>query len=671
VAPASSSVAAPQGAVAAGRVTPPWGASFVLVLALAMAAALAAITFLDYAFTSQELQRQLITNLSDTTASQARVVAVASRNGPGSTPALHDETGEAAALATIRQTGGVQAVAVVALTAGTSPVARGGSARSRAPLPTGYEPSAARQAVTTGLPLVRTGAGRLLSYAAVDGSRVLVVARDGDLLGRQLASLRRRTLPIFLLGLPLGLLICYLAGGRRLARMHRQALEGSVRDGLTGLGNRRGFREATSAATLDALRTGLPFSLVLLDVDRFEQVNDELGRALGDELLVDLARILSSPRGPGVAFRLGGDEFGLLLRGDDAITASAVVDVLRAALAARHPGITVSCGVACVDLERPDSGDLIDRADAALYAAKRAGRDRVVRFDEVSSAGAQALQDQENLLELIASSALTAAFQPIWNLADGRVIAFEALARPMPGTGYTSPATMFAAAERAGLVRELDELCLAAAFEAATELPEGARLFVNLNPTTMADPDFDPVALAGRATRAGLGPHRVTIELTENGVVPWKELQPRLELVRTLGFGLALDDVGSGDTGLQVLRYVDVDYVKVDRSIVCDAICDRQARAVLSAVLSYAAETDCYVIAEGIETDEILSFVRTLRPRIDHSQVQGVQGYLLGRPGPGFEVSLDAEALAGGLPAPDIQAADIQAADIQASRSQP
>ncbi len=612
-----------------------WGASFVAVLALAMAAALGVITLVDYVFTGQELRGQILDDLRATTAAQGRAVAFAADVADAAGRPAGNDT----ALAVVRQAEGVeQAFLVHPAPPGPQPARSPDGLRHDQVTVPDYEPEIARQVDRDGRATVRVGVHDMLGYAPVSPGLVLVVVRDGDVVDARLAALRRKMLPVFLLGLPLGLLVCYLAGGRRLARMHRQALDASVRDGLTGLGNRRAFREALHAATLDALRTGLPVGVALLDLDRFEQLNDEQGRAHGDEVLVGVARTLAGVRGGSAAFRLGGDEFALLQLGADAEQSAAEVDLVRAQLAARWPGLTLSAGIALVDPGRPDPGDLADRADAALYAARRAGGDRVVRDEEVSSAGAEALQDRENLLRLMQGERMTTAFQPIWDIEGRQVIAFEALARPLPDTGYPSPPAMFEAADRAGLVRELDELCLRVAFRTAVGLPPDARLFVNLHPSTMADPAFDPVALAAEATAAGLGPDRVTIELTESGVVPWRELQPRLALVRSLGFGLALDDVGAGDTGLQVLRYVDVDYVKVDRSIVTDAVSDRQARAVLSAVLSYAAETDCYVIAEGIETGEILDFVRSLRLRLHHAHVHGAQGYLLGRPGPGFDV---------------------------------
>lgn len=618
--------------VARARGRGAWGASFVAVLALSMGAALAVITLVDYAFTAQELRGQILDDLRTTTAAQGRAVALA-------VDAVGQVAGDESALAVVRQADDVlQAFLVHPAPPGRPPTRLPDGLRPERVTAPGYEPAVARLVAGTGRAEVRVGVHHVLGYAPVGDGTVLVVVRDGDLVDARLGALRRRMLPIFALGLPLGLLVCYLTGGRRLARTHRQALDASVRDGLTGLGNRRAFREALHAATLDSLRTGLPVGVALLDLDRFEQLNDEQGRSYGDEVLVGVARTLAAVRGSSAAFRLGGDEFALLQLGADAEQSVTEVELVRSQLAAHWPGLTLSAGTAQVDPDRPDPGDLADRADAALYAARRAGGDRVVRDEEVVSAGAEALRERENLLRLIAGERMTAAFQPIWDIEGRQVIAFEALARPNPDTGYPSPPAIFDAASAAGLVRELDELCLRVAFRDAGDLPADARLFVNLNPSTMADPDFDPVALAAEATAAGLVPDRITIELTESGVVPWQQLQPRLALIRALGFGLALDDVGAGDTGLQVLRYVDVDYVKVDRSIVTDAVSDRQARAVLSAVLSYAAETDCYVIAEGIETDEILDFVRSLRLRLHHAHVHGAQGYLLGRPGPGFDV---------------------------------
>jgi EAL domain-containing protein (putative c-di-GMP-specific phosphodiesterase class I) len=234
-------------------------------------------------------------------------------------------------------------------------------------------------------------------------------------------------------------------------------------------------------------------------------------------------------------------------------------------------------------------------------------------------------------------------FQPIWDLSSDRVLGYEALARPAPGSGFVFPSEAFGAASRCGLTRVLDEVCISRALERVPEMPTGSRLFLNLHPDTLVDPKFDPTLFADVVAEAGLEVSRVVVEVTEQGQISSELLNQRLAELRALDFRIALDDVGAGNAGIQVLRTVRVDYLKIDRSVVAEALSSDAARAVLSALLAYAAEMDSYVIAEGIETNDMLGFVQALSLRAPRIQVGGVQGFHLGRPHSAFTVRQDAD----------------------------
>jgi EAL domain-containing protein (putative c-di-GMP-specific phosphodiesterase class I) len=186
---------------------------------------------------------------------------------------------------------------------------------------------------------------------------------------------------------------------------------------------------------------------------------------------------------------------------------------------------------------------------------------------------------------------------------------------------------MFEAAAQADLTRELDETCVSAAIESSRQLPEGAQLFLNISPISLVDPLFSPRHLAEQAANAGLEPSRIVIETTADGRIEFAALSQRLTELSAHGFGLALDDVGAGTIGVQILQQFSVDFLKVDRSVVAAALTSASARAVLSAFLAYAAQTGSYVVAEGIETDEMLSFVQGLHLHAVDSHVEGAQGF--------------------------------------------
>jgi EAL domain-containing protein (putative c-di-GMP-specific phosphodiesterase class I) len=243
---------------------------------------------------------------------------------------------------------------------------------------------------------------------------------------------------------------------------------------------------------------------------------------------------------------------------------------------------------------------------------------------------------REGLRRMIDEGGIATALQPIWDLRSEQIIGIEALTRPDERYGFAGPAEAFAVAASAGLVHELDELCAAAALETAAshELPAGAALFLNISPKTL---EVDAGAVDWLTTAVemtGLSPERVVIEVTEQMGSRVAPVVRSLEELRSLGFKIALDDVGTGNAGLEMMRTLDADFVKIDRSIVAAAPTDPKARGVLMAMATYSLQTGAFVIAEGIEDEQTLAFVRSLE-EIDlrpGRMIQGGQGYKLGRP---------------------------------------
>jgi EAL domain-containing protein (putative c-di-GMP-specific phosphodiesterase class I) len=301
----------------------------------------------------------------------------------------------------------------------------------------------------------------------------------------------------------------------------------------------------------------------------------------------------------------------------------------------REAGIEVSIGVSTLRAGQTAADLLQAESDAALYEAKRQGGDRVACFEDIPGEVLVATSHlREAVHRLIEEERLTTVFQPIWNLDEARMLGVEALTRPDPSYRLSGPAEAFDVAEQIGRVHQLDVLCVHSALRVAEQLPSDVLLFVNLAPQTL---DLDAEGddwLRQAVERAGLAPEQVVVEVTERFGGRTTAVVKCLRRLREQGFQIALDDVGTGNSGLEMLSQIGVDFVKIDRSIVVGAETEPSARAVLMAMATFAHQTGAYVIAEGIEDEETLEFLRDIDERDLRSDtvIQGGQGYGLGRP---------------------------------------
>jgi diguanylate cyclase (GGDEF)-like protein len=455
---------------------------------------------------------------------------------------------------------------------------------------------------------------------------------DHRTLDGQLSDLRGMLGLMWLLAVVAGSVAFYLLGGRGLLRSHRIALQRATRDGLTDLPNLGAFRDELSSGIALAARHGEPFSLVALDVDDFKLVNDRDGHPEGDALLRHVADVLRKGRAGDGAFRIGGDEFAVLLPKTDA--EGARIQARRLLHMLVEAGARASLGVSAMAHD-VSSEALRAHADAAMYEAKRQGGNRVLHFDDIDYAVAVASADKRQaVIRLIDEGRLETVFQPIWDLRKGTLLGIEALTRPDPAYGFSGPAEAYDVAEQIGRVRALDVLCATNALRLGAQLPPGALLFINLSPQTL---DLDSNGndwFAAAVKRAQLSADRVVIEVTERFGGRTEAVVKSLNHLRAQGFKLALDDVGTGNAGLEMLRQVDPDYVKLDRSIVIAATSEPTSRAVLMAIATFASRTGAYVIAEGIEDQESLDFLNRIGERhpTPEDLIRGGQGYGLGRP---------------------------------------
>jgi diguanylate cyclase (GGDEF)-like protein len=458
------------------------------------------------------------------------------------------------------------------------------------------------------------------------------VVYDRHVYDAQLHEVRLILGLIGLLGLIGGGAVFYLVGGRRLMRDHRMVLHRATRDGLTDLPNQRAFQDEFPDAVAAAARYQDPLALILLDVDDFELTNDRHGHQQGDSILRVLSGVLRSCRPGDRPYRIGGDEFALLLAHTDAEGARALVRRLCRNFA--EVGVEISLGVSSLRAGLP-ADTMRAEAETAQYEAERRGGNRAVHFEDIREQVVVTTHEKkEALRRLLDEGRLETVFQPIWSFDTDALLGLEALTRPDPAYGLSSPADAFDVAEQIGRVHALDVLCATNALLAAPELGDGVLLFINLSPFTLdLDADGDDW-LREAVEKAGRSPEDIVVEVTERFGGRTASVVKCLRRLRAQGFKIAVDDVGTGNSGLEMLRMIDAEFVKIDRSIVVAAATEPGARAVLMAMATFARQTAAFVIAEGIEDDDTLEFLRGIgRQEFPYETIiQGGQGFHLGRP---------------------------------------
>ena len=416
---------------------------------------------------------------------------------------------------------------------------------------------------------------------------------------------------------------------------HARVEQTALTDHLTGLGNHRAFHEDFYREASRARRHGEPLALALIDVDEFKEVNDTQGHSQGDRVLTALGRVLRGSRAEDRAFRIGGDEFALLLPATTEDEAVRVVENLRREAQRLLGGATLSIGVTGMLTAETDLDNRREEADAALYEAKRRGRNMVVTFTELrESSILTAPAKVEALRRLLAEGRMDVVFQPIWDLARGALLGVEALSRPAEVYGLSGPREAFELAARIGRAHDLDTLCRQTVLSLAASLPPETLLFLNVAPATLEHTALTGAALTRDVEVVGLSPQHVVLEVTELAAGRSAAVVREALRLRGLGFRLAVDAAGGTPTSQELLSHMPADFVKINRALVARAISDISARATLAALLAHATRANTYVIAEGIETAEMLEFVRgSGRPAgAAQEAIGGVQGDLLGRP---------------------------------------
>ncbi|WGF88676.1 bifunctional diguanylate cyclase/phosphodiesterase [Marinivivus vitaminiproducens] len=413
----------------------------------------------------------------------------------------------------------------------------------------------------------------------------------------------------------------------------------AMHDPLTDLPNRTYFRERLQQAAAGARRSGATLAVLLLDLDQFKDVNDTLGHPAGDLLLIEVARRLArTVRANDTVARLGGDEFAILLEDvrepeDAASSAQRALEQLTEPF--RIDGQEVFIGVSIGVTISPNDGDdpdtLFRNADLALYRAKAEARGgyQFYAADLVARVEARRRLERE-LRTAMATGQFELYYQPQFRLADRSCVGAEALLRwRHPERGLLAPGAFMHTVETTGLAPQLGAWILEDACRAAQTWPQAMTVAVNVSPAQMRGRADFPAIVAAALEASGLAPGRLKLELTEDALFLGEEdvYLEALRRLRPLGVKLAVDDLGTGHSGLSRLRRFPIDEIKIDRSFVAGVGLDRDDEAIVRAVIGLGQAMGHRVVAEGIETEMQLE-------RLRQEGCEVGQGYLLGRPMP-------------------------------------
>ena len=406
----------------------------------------------------------------------------------------------------------------------------------------------------------------------------------------------------------------------RLLEANERLTRRALRDELTGLANRAGFVDRLQQAFAEARAHGTMVGVLYIDVDRLKVVNDSLGHATGDRLLVAVAdRMRQMLRTTDVLARLGGDEFTMLLDklhsgGEALLIAQRVSQSFLEPFRVGDRSIVVSASIGlATNFDTTDDAEmLVSYADAAQYRAKQSGRNRIEVFDlELRTAIESKLDDEHALRDAIGNGQIVAWFQPEVDLRTGRYVGAEALARwNHPERGVLDAVRFVPLAEETGLVFALDDAVVASAAATRAQLAAdgygaGFRIWCNVSATHLSRGMPAAEQLGRLFERTGCDPNLLGIEITETAVLPDVAAAAReIASARALGVKVALDDFGTGHSSLTLLRSLTIDRVKIDRTFVTELTRDERDAAIVRRVIALAGDLGLDVVAEGVETPE-------------------------------------------------------------------
>ncbi|TYR32118.1 EAL domain-containing protein [Mesorhizobium microcysteis] len=408
----------------------------------------------------------------------------------------------------------------------------------------------------------------------------------------------------------------------------------AIHDGLTGLHNRTFMHDHFDTLIKSAHRRGERLAVIQIDLDRFKQINDSLGHAAGDYVLVTTAeRMRASCRASDICARLGGDEFIMVM---PAAGSSEDIDTLARRILGQlnepivYEGATIFCGasagIAVYPVDAENAGDLMVHADLALYAAKKHGGGTFSFFsEELRRELEHRKQLERDIAAAIAHDAFSVYFQPQVSLTNGSIAGVEALVRwHHPERGMISPGEFIPIAEKAGDMPRIGRIVMRKAIqEAASWYRTGiqfGRLAVNVSGTELREPDFTRFLFA-MLEDAGLPPQKLSLEIVESVILDDEKtgIASKLRMIRAAGVHLELDDFGTGYASLTHVNPNEIDRLKIDRRFVQNINLNDDNSKIVRAITELARGLGISIIAEGAETEEELSSLLS----IGCDQVQG------------------------------------------------
>lgn len=436
-------------------------------------------------------------------------------------------------------------------------------------------------------------------------------------------------------------LICVMRDITQRKAAEAKILHMANHDALTGLPNRSLVQDRIQQAIARAQRGASTFAVMFLDLDKFKTINDSLGHSVGDQLLQVVAdRIVTCLRDEDTVSRQGGDEFIVVLGSlsdpqGAAVVARKILDALSApvVIGGQILSTGASIGIALYPGDGKDVETLLRNSDTAMYCAKESGRNLYQFFaHEMNARAAERLLLESRLRRAVADGALQLHYQPLVNVADGRIVATEALVRWNDAElGHVPPSTFIPVAEASGLIVALGEWVLRQACrQLAQWRSQGIappRMVVNLSHLQLRQKNLVE-AFTAIIGETGADPHCLGLEITESAIMDNPEITiGTLKQLKALGIELSLDDFGTGYSSLSYLKRFPLDKVKIDQSFIHDISTDASDEAMVTAIIAMAHHLGIRVVAEGVETEAQLAYLR------EHG-CDEYQGFLFSRPRP-------------------------------------
>ncbi|HYA07091.1 MAG TPA: EAL domain-containing protein, partial [Xanthobacteraceae bacterium] len=406
-------------------------------------------------------------------------------------------------------------------------------------------------------------------------------------------------------------------------------------DALTDLPNRVAFSAHIAGAVERAGAAGESFAVLCIDLDRFKEVNDLFGHGVGDELLCAIAKRLQSASEGAFVARVGGDEFIVVCAdGPQPASAESLANRLLRSLDAdieladHTVRAGMSIGIAIYPADGADISTLVANADAALYRAKADVRGSIRFFEpDMDKQLRERRSLRHDLRSALPRGELTLLYQPEASI-DGAIIGFEALVRwNHPTRGMVAPADFIPLAEESALIIPIGEWILREACREAASWPTPLGIAVNFSPVQFRHGDL-PALVHAVLLETGLAANRLEIEITEGVLMAdFSRAVSLLRRLKALGVRIAMDDFGTGYSSLSYLQAFPFDKIKIDRAFVANLDRNPQSAAIIRAVIGLGRGLNLPVVAEGVETNEQLAFLK-------REACSEVQGYLVGRPAP-------------------------------------